>query len=131
MNRFEGFLRDLNRNKWTWEQLEPYFGRFVMWNPDYTAILDSDTDYPAILARVPENPNPDEQPDCVVEYLPDPRVDEAYQPLRPLTPEELAHALSIWPAPVGGRVPAAPPGPADPGPAGVRPGRAADGPGVG
>ncbi|MBX9585450.1 MAG: hypothetical protein K2X87_34520 [Gemmataceae bacterium] len=123
--------RMTNRNNATWEQLEPYFGRYVMWNPDYTAILDSDTNYAAILARVPPNPSPDELHDCVVEYLPDPRVEEAYQPLRPLTPEEFAYALSIWPAPAGGRVPATPPGPADPGPAGVRPGGGANGPGAG
>lgn len=104
--------RMLNRNNATWEQLEPYFGRYVMWNPDYTAILDSDTDYPAILARVPPNPDPDHLHDCVVEYLPDPRVEEAYQPLRPLTPEEaeeLARALSLPPLPAAGDRVAAPP----------------------
>lgn len=124
MRSYEGLLRSMNRNKWTWEQLEPYFGRFVTWNPDYTAILDSDTDYGAILARVPTNPDPDELHDCVVEYLPDPRVEERYQPLRPLTPEEreFARALSLPPVPAArDRVVAPAGGPTDPGPAGVRP----------
>lgn len=102
--------RMTNRNNATWEQLEPYFGRFVTWNEDYTAIVDSDTDYAAILGRTPSPP--EDGFGQTVEYIPDPRVEERYQPLRPLTPEEmeeLVRAVSLPSVPAAGERLDAPP----------------------
>ena len=132
MNTFEGFLRDQRRNYWTYEELEPYFGMYVIWFPDYTAVYDADTDYAAALARTPANQDPAE-PDWVVEYIPDPRVEEAYEPLRPVTPEELARDVPIPALPADVlRAGAAPcPGPADHGLEGVRAGRLEVEPGAG
>lgn len=110
MNSVVGFLRDLNRRKWTYEQLEPYFGKCVLWNDDYTAIVDSDADYGALLDRAP--PPPEHGFGQTIQYIPDPRTDEAYQPPRPITAEEaeeLARVLSLPPPPAAGNRVAAPP----------------------
>ena len=62
--------RMTNRRNVDWEQLRPYFGKYVLWNEDYTAILDSDTDYAKLDARMPPQ-DPDRFGETI-EYLPDP-----------------------------------------------------------